>query len=53
MPKLPVQGFIAPSAAVMGDVSIGEQSSIWYGRPAPILTATERILNRRLASYDE
>ena len=32
VPKLPVHGFIAPSAAVMGDVVIGEKSSIWYGR---------------------
>jgi len=31
VPKLPVHGFIAPSASVMGDVTIGEKSSIWYG----------------------
>lgn len=23
--------FVAPSAAIMGDVQIGEKSSIWYG----------------------
>lgn len=31
VPSLPRQGFIAPSASVMGDVTIGEKSSIWYG----------------------
>ena len=30
-PKLPHAGFIAPSASVIGDVSIGEKSSVWYG----------------------
>jgi len=31
VPKLPTLGFIAPSASVMGNVTIGEGSSIWYG----------------------
>ena len=31
VPVLPRAGFIAPSASVMGDVTIGEKSSIWYG----------------------
>lgn len=31
VPRLPASGFIAPSASVMGDVTIGERSSIWYG----------------------
>lgn len=31
VPILPSSGFIAPSASVMGDVKIGEHSSIWYG----------------------
>jgi gamma-carbonic anhydrase len=31
VPRLPSVGFIAPSASVMGDVTIGENSSIWYG----------------------
>jgi carbonic anhydrase/acetyltransferase-like protein (isoleucine patch superfamily) len=30
-PALPKQGFIAPSASVVGDVKIGERSSVWYG----------------------
>jgi gamma-carbonic anhydrase len=28
---LPRAGFIAPSASVIGDVTIGEKSSVWYG----------------------
>lgn len=31
VPSLPRAGFIAPSATVAGDVTIGEKSSIWYG----------------------
>ena len=31
VPSLPRSGFIAPSASVMGNVSIGEKSSVWYG----------------------
>lgn len=30
-PHLPTKGFIAPSASVIGDVHVGEKSSIWYG----------------------
>ena len=30
-PVLPSLGFVAPSASVMGDVTIGERSSVWYG----------------------
>ena len=30
-PALPRAGFIAPSASVIGDVTIGEKSSVWYG----------------------
>ena len=31
VPKLPAAGFVAPSASVIGDVTIGENSSVWYG----------------------
>ncbi len=31
LPKLPVSGFIAPNASVIGNVTVGENSSIWYG----------------------
>jgi hypothetical protein len=31
VPTLPMHGFVAPSASVMGNVSIGEKSSVWYG----------------------
>lgn len=30
-PQLPSSGFVAPSASVVGDVAIGEHSSVWYG----------------------
>jgi carbonic anhydrase/acetyltransferase-like protein (isoleucine patch superfamily) len=30
-PKIHPSAFIAPSAAVMGDVSLGEEASVWYG----------------------
>ena len=30
-PKLPRDGFVAPSATVVGDVTLGERSSVWYG----------------------
>lgn len=30
-PALPVKGFVAPSASVIGDVALGEKSSVWYG----------------------
>jgi carbonic anhydrase/acetyltransferase-like protein (isoleucine patch superfamily) len=29
-PKIPFQVFIAPSACVIGNVSIGTKSSVWY-----------------------
>mmetsp|Transcript_13330 Transcript_13330/g.42292 ORF Transcript_13330/g.42292 Transcript_13330/m.42292 type:complete len:257 (-) Transcript_13330:110-880(-) len=29
-PVLPASAFVAPSASVIGDVSIGEKSSVWY-----------------------
>ena len=31
LPSLPRSGFVAPSASVIGDVTIGEKSSVWYG----------------------
>ena len=31
LPKIHPSAFIAPTAAVMGDVTLGEDSSIWYG----------------------
>lgn len=31
LPKIHDSAFVAPSAAVIGDVTIGEQSSIWFG----------------------
>ena len=30
-PSLPAHGFVAPSATVVGDVALGERSSVWYG----------------------
>lgn len=30
-PKIHPSAFIAPSAAVMGNVSLGEDASVWYG----------------------
>jgi carbonic anhydrase/acetyltransferase-like protein (isoleucine patch superfamily) len=30
-PTLPREGFVAPSATVVGDVTLGERTSIWYG----------------------
>eukprot|EP00899_Mesostigma_viride_P025173 jgi/Mesvir1/5840/Mv25001-RA.1 len=30
VPKVPKDAFVAPNAAVIGDVSIGNKSSIWY-----------------------
>ena len=29
-PQYPVDSFIAPSSSVIGEVSIGSQSSVWY-----------------------
>ena len=31
LPRLAVSAFAAPSASIVGDVEIGEESSIWYG----------------------
>mmetsp|Transcript_22529 Transcript_22529/g.76608 ORF Transcript_22529/g.76608 Transcript_22529/m.76608 type:complete len:260 (+) Transcript_22529:141-920(+) len=31
VPKLSGHGFVAPSAAIIGDVTMGEYSSVWYG----------------------
>ncbi len=31
MPAIHPTAFIAPTAAVMGDVTLGEDSSVWYG----------------------
>jgi len=31
LPQITVSTFIAPSADIIGDVEIGEESSIWYG----------------------
>lgn len=30
-PAVPTSAWVAPNAAVMGDVTIGERSSVWYG----------------------
>jgi carbonic anhydrase/acetyltransferase-like protein (isoleucine patch superfamily) len=30
-PRIPATAFIAPTAIVLGDVVLGEESSIWYG----------------------
>eukprot|EP00245_Coleochaete_scutata_P006041 TRINITY_DN20151_c0_g1_i1.p1 TRINITY_DN20151_c0_g1~~TRINITY_DN20151_c0_g1_i1.p1 ORF type:complete len:257 (+),score=46.86 TRINITY_DN20151_c0_g1_i1:213-983(+) len=30
-PEVPKDAFVAPNAAVIGDVKIGEKSSVWYG----------------------
>ena len=30
-PSLPSSAFVAPGAVVLGDVSVGDNSSIWYG----------------------
>ena len=34
IPKIAPTAFIAPSADIIGDVKIGEESSIWYGSVA-------------------
>lgn len=31
VPKIPASVYVAPGAAVIGDVEIGEESSIWFG----------------------
>ncbi len=31
MPKIHSSAFVAPSASIIGDVDIGEDSNIWYG----------------------
>lgn len=31
VPKIPREVFIAPNASVIGDVTIGEHSSVYYG----------------------
>ncbi len=30
-PRVPPSAFVAPGAVVMGDVTLGEESSVWYG----------------------
>jgi carbonic anhydrase/acetyltransferase-like protein (isoleucine patch superfamily) len=30
-PVIPQNAFVAPSAAVVGDVNVGSRSSIWHG----------------------
>lgn len=30
-PRIPASAFIAPTATVVGDVVLGEESSVWYG----------------------
>jgi len=30
-PSLPASGFFAPSSTVVGDVTLGEHASVWYG----------------------
>jgi carbonic anhydrase/acetyltransferase-like protein (isoleucine patch superfamily) len=30
-PKVHLTGFVAPTATIIGDVEIGEKSSVWYG----------------------
>ena len=36
--------FIAPGAAVMGDVTLGADASVWYGAVAPIVIGPETNL---------
>lgn len=31
VPKVPASAFVAPSASIIGNVTIGENSSVWYG----------------------
>lgn len=31
VPVIPQNAFVAPSAAVVGDVNVGSRSSIWHG----------------------
>ena len=31
LPVLPVRGYIAPTAAIIGDVTLGEDASVWFG----------------------
>src|SRR3989442_3534232 len=30
-PRIPTSAFIAPTATLVGDVVLGEESSVWYG----------------------
>jgi carbonic anhydrase/acetyltransferase-like protein (isoleucine patch superfamily) len=46
MPKIHPTAFIAPTAAIMGDVTVGEDASIWYhtvlrGDMAPIVIGSQ------------
>src|SRR5438067_44966 len=29
-PRIPASAFVAPNATVLGDVSLGEESSVWF-----------------------
>ena len=48
-PELASSAFIAPSASIIGDVSIGEKSSVWYnsvlrGKPRlPLIGMVESL----------
>lgn len=49
MPDIHATAFVAPTAAVMGDVTLGEESSVWYqavlrGDMAPIRIGTQTNL---------
>ena len=46
MPKIHPTAFVAPTAAIMGDVTVGEDASIWYhtvlrGDMAPIVIGSQ------------
>ncbi len=41
MPRIHPTAFVAPTAAVMGDVELGEEASVWYG--AVLRGDTDRI----------
>jgi carbonic anhydrase/acetyltransferase-like protein (isoleucine patch superfamily) len=59
VPKIHPTAFIAPTAAVMGDVSLGEDASVWYhavlrGDMAPIfIGARTNIQDGTIVHVDE
>ena len=52
VPHLELSNFIAPNAAIFGDVSVGENSSVWYGSTllgtSPIRVGSNSVLQDRV-----